>query len=240
MEETIMSAEKLAAALKAVNWVGHVDSFLIQNDSVQKVDGACARIAIWAKQLENLDKENAAISFIRALQISAHHAVATTALAIYKAAASSIRGIVENALYYTYFRSHPVELASLVRERDYYVSKSDILSYHKIHTPRFRELQDKLGLITRIEEWYSQISAIVHGQVPGIWVEHTSLADTKPSTETLALVIAKLCEAEKIVHDLFLITVGREYWDSFSHFAKKTLLANMSGEHKTLLMLDKS
>lgn len=235
-----MSTDKLAEALKSVDWNGNIDQFLTDGDAIGKMNGACVRIAIWAKQLENIDSENAAISFVRALQISAHHGVATTALAIYKAAAAAIRGIVENALYYTYFRTHPIELASLVRERDYYTSKSEILAYHKLHTPRFRELQEKLGLVTRIEQWYSEISAIVHGQVPGIWVEQVSLADTKPSPVTLALVVAKFCEAERIAHELFLLTVGRENWDSFSHAAKKALLANMVGEHKTLLMLDKS
>lgn len=229
----------LTDALKSVDWNGNVNSFLSNEDATTKIDNACLRLAVWAKQLENIDSKNPAITFVRAMQISAHHAVATTSLAIYKAAASSIRGVVENALYYTYFRTHRVELASLVREVSYYVSKSDILTYHKIHTPEFRDLQEKLGLLTRIEGWYSAISAIVHGQVPGVWVEHTSLAETKPSSATLGLVIEKFCDAEKIVHELFLLTAGKEYWDSFSHPAKKLLLSGMSGEHKTALKLDK-
>lgn len=203
------------------------------------MDGACLRLAVWAKQIENIDHDNPAISFVRAMQISAHHAVATASLAIYKAAASSIRGVVENALYYTYFRVHPIELASLVREVSYYTSKSEILTYHKMHTPGFRDLQEKLGLLTRIEVWYSAISAIVHGQVPGVWVEHTSLAETKPSSATLKLVVEKFCEAEKIVHEFLLLTIGRENWDNFSHPAKKLLLSGIPGEHKTAMKLDK-
>ena len=231
--------KSLADALKSIDWGQNVNAFLSDEAMVAELDGACLRLAIWARQLENIDKTNPAITFVRAMQVSAHHAVATASLAIYKASASSIRGIVENALYYTYFRTHPVELASLVREANYYTSKSDILTYHKLHTPQFRELQDKLGLLTRIEVWYSAISAIVHGQVPGVWIEHTSLAETKPSFGTLKLVIEKFCEAEKIVHELLLLTVGKENWDSFSHLAKHTLLSGMPGEVKTTMKLDK-
>ena len=234
-----MTIDSLANALISVNWSENVKTFLTAEDAVAKVDAACFRLAVWAKQLENVDAGNAAISFVRALQISAHHSVATTGLSIYKAAASSIRGIVENALYYTYFRTHPAELASLVREPKYYTSKSEILDYHKLHTPGFRELQEKFGLLSRIEDWYSAISAIVHGQVPGVWVESVSLAETKPSPATLALVVEKFCEAERIVHELFLLTVGKERWDDFSHQAKKTLLSGMSGDIKTALQLDK-
>ncbi|WP_175869821.1 hypothetical protein [Burkholderia sp. BCC0397] len=231
--------KELSDALKSVDWNGNVSAFLTNDATIKQIDNACYRLAIWSKQLENVDRGNPALTFVRAMQISAHHAVATASLAIYKAAASSIRSIVENALYYTYFRSHHAELSSLIREDSYHISKSEILAYHKIHTPSFRDLQEKFGLLTRIEKWYSSISAIVHGQVPGIWIEHATLAETKPSPATLKSFLEKFCDAEKIVHDLFLLTIGTEHWDDFSPTAKKLLVTGMSGEHKTMMKLDR-
>lgn len=234
-----MAATSLVAAMKAVDWNKNVLSFLAEDELLAEIDKSCQRIAIWAKQLENVDSNNPALSFVRAMQISSHHAVATMGLAIYKATAASIRGVVENALYYTYFRSHPMELASLVRDDNYYVSKNDILAFHKLHTSGFKESQDKMGLVSRVENWYSAISAIVHGQVPGTWVDQKGLADTKANLNTLRLAVKEFCEGERIVHELFLLTVGKQFWDDFSHTAKKALLAGMSGEQKAIIKLDK-
>jgi len=232
-------SDKMISALLSVNWLGNVEGFATHAAVVEKLDGSCKRIAVWAKQLENVDGKNPAISFVRALQISAQQAVATASLGIYKAAASSIRGLVENALYYTYFRSHLVELSSLVRNKAYYTSKSEILAFHKVHTAKFRERQETIGLVSRIEDWYSDISSIVHGQIPGIWVNQSSLGDIKTDGATLSLVANEFCRGEQIVHELLLLTVGSELWDGFSHPSKKMLLANLPGHLKNVLGLDK-
>lgn len=234
-----MTIESLEKAMKSVDWNQNVEAFLKNPDLTSKIDKSCLRLAVWARQLENIDSKNTAITFVRAMQLSSHHAVATMGLAIYKASAASIRGVVENALYYTYFRSHPIELASLVRDSQYYISKGEILTFHKLHTPAFSKSQEKLGLLSRIENWYSTISAIVHGQVPGTWVDQKGIADTATNISTLELAVNEFCEGEKIVHELFLLTIANEHWDDFSPSAKKSLLTGMPGDHKSLLKLDK-
>jgi hypothetical protein len=230
---------QLAAALNSVDWKENVAKFLAEADVCQELDVACKRIAIWSKQLENVEARNPAITFVRAIQVAAHQSIATMGLGIYKATATSVRGLVENALYYTYFRSHPAELASLIREKGYYVTKADILAYHKVHTPGFKALQEKIGLVGRVEDWYSRVSAIVHGQIPGIWVDQKSLSDIKSNVTTLRLAAAEFREAEWIVHHLLLTTVGRELWDGFAHNAKKSLLQGMAGDVRAALELDR-
>ena len=234
-----MAIHHLEEKLKSTDWPENVRLFLEREEIVQEIDISCRRLAIWSRQIENIEKKNAAISFIRAMQLSTHNSITTISLGIYKAAASSIREIVESALYYSYFRSHPTELATLVREASYYTSKSEILTYHKLHTPEFKELQEKIGLISRMDSWYSQISAIVHGQIPGIWIDGKSSKKIEHNPETLQSVTNSLVDSIKIVHDLFLITIGRELWDSFSHPAKKELTSGMSGELKLIIGLDK-
>jgi hypothetical protein len=233
-----MAKDNLHNALRSVDWKKNVEDFLSEEGAVAQLDTACLRMAIWARQLENVEASNPAITFVRAMQVASHHAVATMSLGVYKAAAGSIRGIVENALYFTYFRSHPVELASLVREDSYYVSKGDIIGFHKTHTPGFKDLQDRLGLMSRIDNWYSKISAIVHGQVPGTWVEQAGISQTKFNRKTAISAVEKFLEAERIVHELFLITVGAENWDGFSAAAKRELMKGMPGDIKSALKLD--
>lgn len=231
-------SDGLAKALKSVKWDSNLSDFLKQTEVLGEIDSALARLAVWSRQLENVDSSNPAITFIRAMQSSAHHAVSTTSLGLYRASAASIRGIVENALYYSYFRVHPAELASLVNSSSYYISKSEIIEFHKIHTPGFKEFQSKIGLLTRTESWYSEISAIVHGQVPGVWLKGKGISDTSFNLETLKDVVSKFVTAEMIVHDFLLIALAKGNWDNFSSQAKRFLLKGMEGTKKAILQLD--
>lgn len=235
-----MAKEHLAAELKAVDWNKAVAEFLTHTSEIEAIDKACLRIAIWAKQLETVDKNNPALAFVRALQSSAQHVTASCSLGLYRSAAASIRSIVENGLYYSYFRSHPDELATLVRDPGYYLSRGELVSYHKDHTINFRQVQEKLGFLTKLDKWYSDISAVVHGQIPGAWVEHVSLSGVRHDLATLKIVVEKFCEAEELLHSLLLLTVGRGRWDSFAAPAKKALLSGLHADIKTALGLDKA
>lgn len=231
-------SEALGNALKSVDWDLNISEFIGEADILNGIDAALRRMAVWSKQLENIDSSNPAISFIRAMQSSAHHAICTTSLGLYRASAGSIRSIVENALYYSYFRVHPAELASLVNNPSYYISKAEIIEFHLSHTPGFKLFQSKMGLVARTEKWYSEISAIVHGQLPGVWQKGRGISDTSFNLETLKEVSAHFVAAEMIVHEFFLITLAKFHWDDISFTAKKALLKGMDGEKKALLQLD--
>ncbi len=197
------------------------------------------RLAVWSRQLEQVDKGNPALTFIREMQSSAQSAAALTSLALYKPAAASIRTTIETALYYTYFRTHHEEMATLVRESSYFVQKSDIVQYHNLHTKDFKANQSQLGLLSRLDKSYSSLSAVVHGQIPGTWT-FSSLKGLSPNAEIKGQVVSHLVEAEEIVHRLLISTVGRAFWDDFSSSAKKALLRGMAGDLKLSLGLDHS
>jgi len=229
-----MTVAKLSSALSAVDWNNNVQVFLKDTKSAEIVADVSMKLAVWARQLETVDHENPSISFIREMQISSQQVAALTALALYKTAAGAMRSMFENALYYT----HLSELETLVRDPAYFVDKRQLIEYHKTHTVRFTELQSKLGLITRLNTWYSKVSAIVHGQIPGKWTEHKTLSDIKHIEATRALVVEVFREGGDLVHCLFLCTVGQNFWDVFSTPSKKMLLAGLSGDLKKALMLD--
>ncbi len=235
-----MSVAQLQAALASVDWGANVAISFADNECMERIDKACTRIAVWSRQFEVVDKGNPALSFVRGLQVCSQHIVACACLGLYRAAASSIRGVVESGLYYSYFRDHSVELATLVREASYYVSRGELIEYHRLHTPNFKELQNIFGLTGRLDEWYKRISSVVHGQIPGEWVENVSLEEIEPQAKTLEIVVSEFEEGEKILNDFFLITVGRQNWDQFSQKAKKTLISGLSGDIKTALGLDKA
>lgn len=233
-----MAADKLHAALTGVDWAGNVSSFLADAEAVDKFASINVRLGIWSKQLEQADKGNPALSFIREMQSSGQMAVGLTSLALYKPAASAIRAMIETALYYTYFRVHPAELETLIRDESFYLSKSEILDYHKQHTRSFKSFQEKLGLIVRLEAVYSTLSAIVHGQVPGVWSATASFKGTVQNIKTQNEVLTRFVEGEEVVHRLFLCTVAPRMWDDFSSSAKKPILKGLHGDLKALLKLD--
>jgi hypothetical protein len=238
IENIFMTVAKLSAALSAVDWNNNVQEFLTDAKSAEIIADVSMKLAVWARQLETVDHENPAISFIREMQVSSQQVAALTALALYKTAAGSMRAMFENALYYTYFRTHLSELETLVREPTFFVDKRQLIEYHKTHTIRFTELQNKLGLVSRLNAWYSKVSAVVHGQIPGKWTEHKALSDVKHIKATRSLVVEAFWEGGDLVHCLFLCTVGQTFWDSFSTPSKKMLLAALSGDLKKALMLD--
>jgi len=147
-------------------------------------------------------------------------------------------GSWQTALYYSYFRTHPSELTTLASDSNFYIGKRDLLEYHMIHTSDFKNIQNKLNLVSSLGDWYRTVSAIIHGQIPGAWVEHKSVAEIKPIKSTQDIVVETFTEGEEIVHQLFLCTVGRLLWDGFSTTAKKQLLSGLHGDLKAALALD--
>lgn len=233
-----MPSKHLKTALASVDWNANVKVFLENEETTEKVEKANLRIAVWAKQLESADEGNPALSFVREMQTAGHLVAACLSLALYKAAAGSIRSLLENALYYTFFRSHKNELITLARNPKYFVDKNDILEFHKVHTIDFAATQQSLSLVQDLEVWYSHISSIVHGQLPGKWNSQINLADIAHDTKIMAAAVQLFSEGETLVHRLFLCTVSRELWDFFSQTGKAKLIAGLDGKHKDLLKID--
>lgn len=233
-----MKTDHLNKALSAIDWNTLVAEFLLDNDKTKDLYTCNMRLAVWSRQLENVEKGNPSLSFIREMQVAGHLVTALISLALYKPAAAAARTAVETALYYTYFRSHIKELSTLVRSPNYFIDRSFIIDYHKTHTENFTENQGYFGLISDLKQWYSEISSIIHGQIPGIWITHQSLSEIKHDTKNMEAIIAYFREGTNIIHHLFLCTVGLELWDSFSTAAKKTLLAGIHGDTKAALGLN--
>jgi len=231
-------SDTLPSILEAIDWKANISTAFSEPTSLAKIENALMRIAQWAAQLESADQGNPALSFIRETQVAAHQCAALVGLCLYKAAATSARSMVETVLYYTYFRTHPSELATLVRSEKYYISKSDVLDYHKIHTANFVKYQEQFGLLGDLDSWYSRVSAIVHGQIPGAWNDHSDLSDIKFSTETHNLATECFVSGEKLAHHFMLCTCGKQLWASFSPNAKTFLLKGIAGEKKAALGLD--
>jgi hypothetical protein len=228
----------LPLILKGVDWQANIAAAFDDKLALEKVEAALFRLSVWANQLSTVDGMNPALCFTREMQSSALNSVTLLGLCLYKASASSSRTLFESCLYYTYFRSHPEELATLVRADKFYVSKSDVIEYHRIHTNNFMIYQNVLGLIGKIDSWYSKVSAIIHGQIPGEWNAHASIAEISFDRVVRKLAIENFLASEDLAHQILLCTAGSRHWAGFSPGAKSLLLKGLSGDKREALGLD--
>ncbi|MFC3814140.1 hypothetical protein [Lysobacter sp. GCM10012299] len=231
-------SSQLIAALNAVDWSKNIHSLSAEVDLVSEIEQGSYRLAVWAGQLEQMDSKSAATVFIREMQHAGHNAACLIGLGLYKPAAASMRSMVECALYYTYFKSHPMELATQVRDSAFYVTKAEILDFHKLHTPEFSVRQGCLGFVSRLNSWYSRTSAIVHGQIPGVWSSPGGITSISFDPRAAREVVSHFSDAVSLAQDSFLCCVAFEYWRFFESTSKAFILKGMPGGVKESLKLD--
>jgi hypothetical protein len=230
----------LLTVLNAIDWKTNIAESLGAGTTLAEVDAAAHRIAVWSRQLEEADRENPALSFVREMQHSIQHAGALIGLCLFKPSAACSRTLVESCIYYTYFRNHSEELATLIRDSRYYVSKSEIIEYHKIHTNHFKSHQQSFNLVSSLDDWYSSVSAIVHGQIPGSWNTHDDLSKTSFADDVQKLALKTLVDGTNIVNDLLFCTISGTLWRKFAPEAKAFLIKGMPANKREALGLDRN
>lgn len=230
----------LVRTVTGIDWNAHIAAFAASKRFVAVIADCNFRLAVWARELVSADKDNPAISFIYEMQQAGFFVAAATAVALYKPAAGAIRTVGETALYYSYFRSHLAELTTLSRATNFFVTKSEILDFHKKHSVRYQKCGKALDQPNRFQTWYAQMSAIVHGQVPGTWGKLVGLSDIKPDADLLEKVAQAFQEGVGNVRDFLLLTSGGDLWGRFGSESKKILLEGLSDKTCLALGLDRA
>lgn len=224
----------LAAILTSIRWKDSAAAFIANAGAMQSLERGCRLISAWNYELAFQHNGNAALPFLQEMKSSMFLVPACFAAGLYKPAASSMRAAVENALYFSYFCDHEIELKTLARAKGFYLSKKKIIDYHLLHTPGFRVKQDLIGLSSELESWYSEISAIIHGQIPGVW-SADFLSDVFHDEKSFHLAIKEFTRAVLIINYTFLITVPDDVWEGMSSSARQFLLRGMSANRKAVL-----
>lgn len=230
-------AYSIQSALGGIDWNSLVENFCLDHDLANRVEDSSVLLAVWSGQLEKIDSNNPALAFVREMQVSGHHVASLIALGLFKPAAASMRSTVECALYYMYFREHIAELRTLARDPAYYVSKSDIIDFFKIHSSNFGDRQSALNLVGKLNSWYSKTSAIVHGQIPGVWVSEPSLGGGAFDKVKTLEVVSHFSDAVSIVQDCFICVLAESFWPYIDPVAKAQITKGMHGDLKARLLL---
>lgn len=229
---------RLKDALAAVNWNGNVSAFSSNSKRLARLTACCTLISIFAHELSVQDFDNPSIPFLQEMKASSFQVPVCLALGLAKPAAGLMRASVESALYYTYFRSHPQELRTLITKSTYYLSRRKIIEYHKIHTHNFGALDPTFNFISKLETWYGEISAIVHGQIPGVWTSK-SLVDTIALKDNVDDPLRMFERAANIIQLLFLTTISLEDWEGISPISRGSLLKGITDSQLSKLGLSR-
>ena len=231
-------AAGLSDVLKSVDWNDNVAKFTVGTARVRKLTACCEKISLFTHELSFQDFDNPALPFLQEMKAASFQVPACLALGLVKPAAGLMRAAVENALYFSYFRVHAAELMTLRLDDTYYVTKRALVEYHKKHTQYFSVRADKLGLLNGLDNWYATISAIVHGQIPGVW-SSKSLAQTASLGQKANEPIKLFERAARLIQLVFLTTIPLEEWESISPIGRKKLLSGLSAAERATLGLPK-
>jgi hypothetical protein len=192
-------------------------------------------VALWNDALIFQDFDNPALPYLQEMKSSGFYVPACLSLGLHKPAATLMRAVVENALYFSYFRDHPVELRTAASAGKYYVDRTAVLEYHDTHTFRFKERQAAVGFKGLLNSWYSDMSSIVHGQVPGVWSSR-SLKETAFDPSICEIAVEKFKTCVSIVNLLFLVTTPHEIWEGIRPDTRALFLKGLSAKKKQALL----
>lgn len=219
----------------SVNWNENCNLSKNENALFSKAEVSLIKLANWCKQIENIYSGNIALPFIREAQLSAQDFCCLVSLGLYKTSASSLRTILESFLYFSYFKDHLVELQSLSEVDSYYISKQDVLDYHCQHTREYKEKARISGLSSRLAAIYGKISAIVHGQMPGVWHSSSCLSDKKFDAKLAEEAIFDFNDLIEIINLFMLIIISDEDWLNIDQKIKAVLLRGLTGKTKDMI-----
>ena len=231
------AAERLLACVRRVDWDRNSSAFCENPSWPQRVDDALAVVAVWVHQLEKMDQGNPALSFVREAHSSAIAASVLMAVGMYKPAAASMRACLECAMYFSFFRDHPAELRTLTLSPAFYVTKEYIVDYFKTHGVRFGEREQAVAFLSRLAPWYARISAVIHGQVPGVWSNGPRLDDDHSDSDRVVEVLEFFERMSELVNGCFIATLPEAHMRVIDKSARDLLAKGMSAEKRRVLML---
>jgi hypothetical protein len=228
----------LKKALSAVDWNNNISEFCKSDKRVSRLTSCCYKISLFTHEVSFQDYDNPAVPFLQEMKASAFQAPACLALGLVKPAAGLMRASVESALYYSFFRNHPQELKTLLSKPVYYLTRKKIVDYHLLHTERFGKLDQSFNFVRKLDGWYGEISALVHGQIPGVWTSK-SLANTTPILKDAESPIKLFERAAEIIQLLFLMTISPADWEGISPLSRAKLLGGLTQPQLEALGLPK-
>lgn len=223
---------ELQNKLAQINWGAIVDDSLNEDSGFSDIQTSCKIITTWLNELCDLYENNYALSFLKEAHVSINDYCTSMSIALYKLSAASMRTILESILYYSYFKDHPKELHTLINDSSYYLTRSDILEYHYKHTHNFKNACKELNLISSMDNFYSEVSAIIHGQIPGVWQPNVNLDNRSHCSQTFSCSIEHFKTLVRIINHFLILHLTEEEWQSINIRSRELFLKGLKPKTK--------
>ena len=122
----------------------------------------------WLDYLRQSETTGVADEFLTGLRASIVEALGCLASGLVRPAMFAMRGQIDIALGWLYFKDHPVEWEKVIRTGDGFMLKRDVVTYLEENIPSFRSRFSALfaGRTRSEADPYRLLSAYVHGQSP--------------------------------------------------------------------------
>ena len=102
-----------------------------------------------------------------------------------------------------------------------------------------RTRQSAIALVSRLDSWYSKVSAIIHGQIPGHWSKSLAISESSHSDEFLRDTVKFAVDCANISRDVIICAFMDDLWRFVETDAKRELLRGTSAEYREKLKLDR-
>lgn len=141
----------------------------IKKDGVARAEEALMKVQLlldWANYLYVSERTGHCNEFIDGLRSSLVETIFCVSTGLARLALFSMRGQIDIALSWLYFKDHPVEYRKVFRSSDGFMLKSSVISYLEEYEPKFKKRFQALSSnMTRQEkDPYKFLSAHVHSQ----------------------------------------------------------------------------
>lgn len=218
--------------LAQIDWTAITTNSLKENSGFSDIQASCKVMTTWLNELCELYEGNYALSFLKEAYVSINDYSTSMSIALYKLSAASMRTILESILYYSYFKDHPKELHTLINDSSYYLTRSDILEYHYKHTNNFKVGSRELNLISSMDNFYSEVSAIIHGQIPGVWQPNVKLDNRSHCKKTFNASVEHFKSLASIINHFLILHLTEEEWQSINIRSRELFLKGLKPQAK--------
>jgi hypothetical protein len=140
---------------------------------VRRIHRSTYSICIWSHFL-NLPEHGQV--YLNELASDAIQILPHSTMGFKKSSGLHTRGIIENLMRHVYFLDHRIEYQRQNLDLKWYMSAEQLFDYARNH-PLFTQTEAKFNALGRLRQFYSEISAEVHGAKTVHLDQHTALKD---------------------------------------------------------------
>ena len=133
------------------------------NPSIGPMLSSFERLTTWFGLLYHLRSQEQTSVLIAAAHSKIIEIWILVPLGLLHSSYSALRTVVDIAVSYSFYHSHPIEWSAVCQGRSGWESRANIVNWHVRYTPTCREVNSAFSLVDALDNDYHKLSSYVHG-----------------------------------------------------------------------------